>query len=128
MSPLIFEERRVTIVISSSLARNELSQTIKAVLTHSDFVRGSDVVFDVRGSDSNPKLGDIKQMLTTLHTLSSELSGRFAVVVSDALRYGLARMASSLGAPLGLKIGVFYSIEEAHKWLRDERNSPPDET
>lgn len=121
--PLVFEEWRVTIVLSSSVLGDELTQTLQSILAHPDFVRGSDVVFDVRGSDVNPNLSDIKQMLTSLQDFSSEFSGCFAVVVSDALRYGLARMASSLAAPLGMKMNAFYSPEDAHKWLLDERNA-----
>lgn len=123
--PFFFEVSRVTVVLSSSLDVDELAQTMESVLAHPEFVRGSDVVFDVRGSDINPNLANIKNMLATLHALSSEFSGVWAIVVSDSLRYGLARMASSLGAPLGMKMNAFHSLEEAHEWLLEERRGEP---
>lgn len=123
--PFSFEEGRVTIVVSTSLDADELSETLEAVIAHPDFTRGRDVVFDVRGSDINPAFAEIKNMLAALHAVSSEFSGRYAIVVSDMLRYGLARMASSLSAPLGMKMTAFHSVEEADQWLRDDPSTPP---
>lgn len=122
--PFTFEPGRVVIVLSSTLDAEELSQTMESVLAHPDFTPGRDVIFDVRGSDINPNFAEIKNMLATIHALSSEFSGRFAIIVSDSLRYGLARMASSLGSPLGMKMNAFYSVEEATQWLREEASAP----
>jgi hypothetical protein len=122
--PFTFEEESVTIVLASSFEVEELTATMQAILAHPDFTRGRDVVMDARGSDVNPNLADIKSMLATLHAVSSEFSGCWAVVVSDALRFGLARMASSLGSSLGLKINAFHTPEEAKRWLIEERTGP----
>lgn len=126
MRPFTFEEGRVTIVLLSSFDVDELAQTMESVLAHPDFTPGRDVVFDARGNDINPNLAEIKSMLATLHAMSSEFSGRWAIVVSDALRYGLARMASSLGSPLGMSMGVFHSLAEAQVWLQEGRSAAPD--
>lgn len=126
--PFSFEEGRVTIVLSTSLDADELSETMEAVLAHPDFTRGRDVIFDVRGSEINPSFAEIKSMLAAIHAVSSEFSGRFAIVVSDMLRYGLARMASSLSSPLGMQMGAFHSLDDAHQWLRDDRSAPPEQS
>ena len=115
-------------MLSTSLDADELSETMEAVLAHPDFTRGRDVIFDVRGSEINPSFAEIKSMLAAIHAVSSEFSGRFAIVVSDMLRYGLARMASSLSSPLGMQMGAFHSLDDAHQWLRDDRSAPPEQS
>jgi hypothetical protein len=53
-----------------------------------------------------------------------ELFGpRIAVVVSDALHYGLARMGGSLLDLSGFDLQVFETPGEAMAWLREGRAS-----
>jgi len=52
-------------------------------------------------------------------------NGRTAAVVSDALRFGLARMFQLQGEIMGIswEIRAFYTIEEALDWLGSEVRS-----
>ncbi len=98
----------------------EIPRTFQAIVSDARFTEGRHVVFDARGSLMNPSLSELKSMLATVNAVSSRFSGKWAIVVSDPLRYGLSRMASSLASPLGMKMNAFHSIAEADVWLKEE--------
>lgn len=121
--PFSLENGRVTIELGTRFSPSDIAITMQAVLCHEDFAPGFHVLFDARGSEVNPSLQEIKEMLATTHQVAKHFSGRWAVVVSDPLRYGLARMASSLASPLGMKMNAFHSLNEALSWLEEDDDS-----
>jgi len=46
-------------------------------------------------------------------------NGRVAFVVNGPLQYGLLRIYGSLVSSRGLKVGIYYNLEEAINWINE---------
>jgi hypothetical protein len=75
------------------------------------------VLFDDRHSNFTGCHGDFNDMARFRKRLSNRIGTRMAVVVSDELHYGLARMSSAIHAYYGIDIEPFTDTEKARVWL-----------
>lgn len=83
--------------------------------------RRFDVLFDVRHSTADRTGPELKQIADTLGAHASILSGRAAVVASDAFHIGLARMFGAYADGHQIDVHVFETLEEAEAWLSNGR-------
>ena len=82
---------------------------------------GMKVLNDLRGLDSSTVTSDQGRALAASNKLRADLfgSGRTAVVVSDPATFGLLRMFQFHTDAAGFDQRVFYSLEEARRWLAE---------
>jgi hypothetical protein len=88
------------------------------------------VLFDNRHSQERASASEIRDRARRISAVSELFGPRIAVVVSDALHYGLARMGSGYAdAAGGPHVEVFETPAEALGWLlqvRHESAAPAD--
>ncbi len=82
---------------------------------------GMKVLTDLRGFDSSTVTSDQVRALAASNNLRADLfgPGRTAVVVSEPATFGLARMFQFHTDAAGFDQRVFYSLEEARRWLAE---------
>lgn len=80
------------------------------------------VLFDNRLSEEHADADEIR-LRAELLAKHPELGPRAAVVVSDALHYGLARMGSVHASAAGLEVRVFEDYGEAMTWLKRDSST-----
>jgi hypothetical protein len=82
---------------------------------------GMNVLSDLRDFDSNTITADQVRALAASNNLRADLfgSGRTAVVVSEPATFGLLRMFHFHTDAAGFDQRVFYSLEEARRWLAE---------
>ena len=115
-----FSDHIIWITLSGQYSLEDGLQTYSAILRDPAFNEGMDLLFDARESKVNPSLAQVKERVVFLRSVVHHSSGRMAIVVSDALRYGLSRMLSTYAQMRGMNIDVFRDVEEALCWLGSE--------
>lgn len=82
---------------------------------------GMKVLSDFRGFDSSTLTSDDVRAIAASNNLRADLfgSGRTAVVVSEPATFGLLRMFQFHTDAAGFDQRVFYSLEEARRWLAE---------
>ncbi|MCF8078619.1 MAG: hypothetical protein K9K88_04980 [Desulfobacterales bacterium] len=81
-------------------------------------VRG--VLVDHWGSKSTGLYEDYEDMARFRRSLTNQLGTRLAVVVSDNLHFGLARMSSGIHYLHGIDMQPFWDMDGAWDWIRRE--------
>lgn len=76
------------------------------------------LLFDIRESAENRSETELRGIAAAVGDHRHLLTGRCAIVASDPLHYGLARMACVYLDGLGLRAGAFGSVDEAEEWVR----------
>ena len=90
-------------------------------LADSRWSPGMKVLTDLRGFDSSLVTSDEVRAIAASNNLKADLfgSGRTAVVVSEPATFGLLRMFQFHTDAAGFDQRVFYSLEEARRWLAE---------
>jgi len=84
---------------------------------------GIKLLFDHRNLVANDIfISEMRQLVNTVRSHTKEYgSGSWAFVVQDPLSFALTKMYEILGgAALHPQFAVFYSIDEAIKWLKEQ--------
>jgi len=84
---------------------------------------GTKQIFDHRNLIVNDIfIAEMRQLVNLVRSHTTEYgSGPWAFVVQDALSFALTKMFELLGgAAFHPPFGVFYSVEEAIKWLKEQ--------
>ena len=95
-------------------------EDLNAHLDAEERERGLDLpeLFDARGASTNVTPAQVRQLVNRAHTtLHKGPLGPTAIVVTDDMAFGMARMYAILGNPLGIVVEVFRDIESAEQWL-----------
>ncbi len=82
------------------------------------------LLFDIRNSSENRNSDELRGIASTIYRHRHLLSGRCAVLATDPLHYGLARMFAVFMESLGLQAMVFTKVGDAEAWL-DGASGPP---
>jgi hypothetical protein len=87
------------------------------------FRPGMPILFDDSGSDVREVSAEaVKALARYFVRLGEQLGpGRAAMLVSQPLMFGLARMFETYASDTPLTFGVFYAREDALRWLLEER-------
>ncbi len=75
------------------------------------------LLFDIRSSTENRSSNELRHIAFLVSAHQSILTGQCALVATDPLHFGLARMAGVYMESLGLKANVFHDPEKALTWL-----------
>ena len=93
--------------------------------TDPSFARGVGTIIDIRDSESERTHEEIRQIAKLLGEQRGKTGDRLAVVVSDALHYGLGRMFAAYAEFRDLSVEVFTNLEDANRWLEAKTASRP---
>ena len=88
---------------------------------HPQWSPGTSILFDHRNLDTAGLIADdIHAISDIVKNAADQLgNGRCAVVVGRTVDYGLARMWEIMTQNgVSLKIGIFYSMDEARQWIQ----------
>jgi len=76
------------------------------------------IVFDARDMIVDQTANDIRVLVSRLQRRQAALHAPFAMVVSDDLAFGMARIYAALLETIGVwRVSVFRSMAEAEVWL-----------
>jgi len=91
----------------------------EALLDLPGFTPGTGVLYDVRGIDPGNVDAQQMRMLGKRNEARADRrgSGKMAVLVSNDVTFGLARMYSVLGVPPNVDMRPFRDSSEAEAWL-----------
>jgi hypothetical protein len=111
-------QRLVSYVVEGNATAAEARDFFNQVLRHPDYRCGFDFFGDRRGVDAAPEPTYIYAVAAEVNARARQLAPcRWAVVVSDILGFGMARMWAILAEQSGVTIHPFQSAEEAAAWL-----------
>jgi hypothetical protein len=98
---------------------------LNETLEHPSWRPGMNLLADLRELETDAFSGDDVRSVVALYRRASEQlgNGRCAIVMSKLASFGLARMWELYSKDtIGLRVGVFRSIDEAREWLESERS------
>lgn len=98
------------------------------LIHHPQWRRGMKILSDYRGIDgSGLTTDDVRAMASVYAGLADRIGpGRSALVVNEALQYGLARMwVSWAEMKIPREVRVFTSMEEARRWVMEDEGEAP---
>lgn len=111
-------EKRATIRGEGAFELEETRQIVDAAIADPLYEPAFNFLVDVREADS-PNMEDAKVFMAFLGSRAEELQGRIAVVVSDILHFGMARMGSIVTESQGIRMRAFQDIGKAEAWLAE---------
>jgi hypothetical protein len=118
--------RLVEYVIEGDATAEEARAFLDAVLDHPEFCRGFNFLGDRRGVGRAPGTRYVQSVAAQVNERCKALAPcRWAVVVSDELADGMARMWGQLTGFSGVTIQAFPTAEEAADWLGITPTKPP---
>lgn len=125
LNPTIDTARRfVLFTYGSSVTFDEWREAMREVVRRPEFEPDFGFIMDRRAVKETPGADYIRQVVDYLDS-HPEASGRWAVVVSDLVSYGMARMAQNLcNDTLHTNGRIVRSLEDAIAWVVDARTPP----
>ena len=106
----------VTLVGSGSVTRSDIEAALSSIVATPEFRIGSRLLMLDQQSDYVPDTGNITETATLLSRRRGQFE-RMAVVVSQAVKYGVGRMLEAYTEAEGLAFRVFLDENEARRWL-----------
>ena len=115
------ELKAVTVTTSGRADRSGFFRFIEEIVSDPRFLPGMAMLIDHSALDASSLTSlDVKVIGELTGSLTDRLGASpAAVVVPDSLLFGLTRMGEAHVGPTQLRVGIFYSREEAIAWLRD---------
>jgi hypothetical protein len=75
------------------------------------------LLFDNRGSRESASHEELRRRAHFMRRAREQFAPRIAIVVSDSLHHGLARIGGSYAESGGFEVEVFRDLEAARAWL-----------
>jgi len=117
------ERNLVTIEATGRITAHEAFATFDEITAHPDYRPAMKVLSDHRELETVMSVEFVKAFLDRVNRLKDVLRhGQLAFVEHGLVRYGMARMASILSAPMGVQLRAFRSMSEAREWLGLEKS------
>ncbi|MGH2567122.1 MAG: hypothetical protein ACRDGA_02200 [Bacteroidota bacterium] len=113
------------VTASSDINLAESIRVMYDVARDSRFKPSYGLLLDLRLSTFTPTLLESYQLARTLRELRHSYKGPMAIVVSNTLHFGIARMIASFVEAEGLTLFAFQDFEEAKLWLDQHIPSLP---
>ena len=108
----------VTVTVTGSVPARQMLRSIRRILDDPGFHPGIRCLTDMRGATHTADAEEVRRIAQLLNSYPEKLTGTLlAVVVGQAVTYGMLRMlqAQTDGSPADLR--VFYDVDEAARWL-----------
>jgi Ni,Fe-hydrogenase I small subunit len=114
----IDSDARLVTVVGEGLADLGVTGTfMRTLLADREYRPDLDLLVDARTLDYTPTLHEAQEIRTMLHDVRESYRGRIAVVVDGTVRFGMARMVSTLVEPSGIRMEAFRDLATARAWL-----------
>ena len=115
-------ESHIHVVAAGEYTYEDVVDAFEAAIEHAG--TRLPVLVDARQSKANPPFDEMVQTAMFSQSIADDIGPRIALVVEGALRYGLARMLSSLAGTDGkLVFQPFREVESARAWLDAKRDN-----
>ena len=105
--------------VTGEMTIDEVKSSYETILSHPEFQEDMNSIWDMRDADAskfeNQDVIRIARYFETQFKNRSEF--KVAVIVSRNLEYDLSTTYQVATADLPAKIGIFFNLEEARKWL-----------
>jgi hypothetical protein len=105
--------------VTGEISFEEIKSSYEASLTHPDFQKDMNVIWDVRDADASKF--DSQNVIRLARYFETQLKDRadykVGVIVSRDLEFGLSRTYQVAAADLPAKIEIFINLEDAKKWV-----------
>jgi len=116
------KKKRVHAVLSGKVSLDEMIKTINSSVKDPDFESGFDVLSDHTRIEQPIETQQVKFLAMHIESLRTNFAGsRWAVVTNSKVSYGMMRMLSVFLEQIPMKLDVFYSLEDAEKWLESKK-------
>lgn len=109
--------RVVEVLLVGDYHEDEVSDLARRFRADPALPPSFDLLIDARDSNRVPTLAELETRVATLVALRDRFAGRVAMVVSDDLRFGLARLLEAHLEPFGIEAHAFRAVEPARVWL-----------
>jgi hypothetical protein len=112
------DKKRVYAVLTGKISLDEMIATINDSVEDADFEPGFDVLSDHSGIEQPIATNQVKFLALHIEMLRNNFAGsRWAVVAKNEVSYGMMRMLSVYLEKVPMQLEVFYTLEDAEKWL-----------
>jgi len=112
------DKRRVYAILTGIVSFDEMIHTINSSVEDPCFMPGFDVLSDHTKIEEPIKTEQVKALASHIDGLKNYFSGsRWAVVTSKEVSYGMMRMLAAYLERVPMELQVFYSFDDAEKWL-----------
>ena len=105
------------IIVTGHFTIDELLAGFQETLNDGLLTSGTHILVDVTKSEELPSYVVINQIAAVLSDNQNRFSGRMAILVSQTVRYGIARQLSTLLDSNNIDARPFYIYKEAMDWL-----------
>src|SRR5512142_2739453 len=109
--------RRVDVVASGALTQPERLAALARCIELLHVQRGAGVLFDARAAVSAPTPAENHEIMEVAGSAAPVFVAGVAIVIAQAVQYGMARMLQSLLEGRGVTVAVFTDITAATSWL-----------
>lgn len=121
------QARLIRFELDGDLETQEMLAAVDDVFRRLEGRKGYDFLSDNRKLNRPATPAQIKMLMARLSAAGDAVSGtRCAVVVGQEASYGMMRLMAAHAEPLGIKVGVFWNMEDALALL-DRSESKPEE-
>jgi hypothetical protein len=106
---------------TGTVSRDGFEQLLEGLLKHPKWRSGMSLLSDYSDAEaSSLSADDVRDLAQFYASLKDRLGpGRSAIVVSDALAFGIARMGISIAElKVSRQFRVFRSVQDAEQWLK----------
>lgn len=121
----VIRDHLLEIAFSGRHSVEEDLATLSEAARSPDCKDGTNLLLDLGSSREDRAREEIIRTATALRELFGGSRRQCALLASDHLQYGLARMLSAYAGSDGLEIRVFRQQAHARAWLRSAGTSPP---
>ena len=118
------ERRRVVVTGTGKPDIGETMATMRRLAADPAYEPMFGILADMRELEYVASFEDLIVMRDGFDELKASYTGPIAVLVSDLLRYGIARTISGLTGLIGIRIEAFREPAAADAWLAGEADGP----
>jgi hypothetical protein len=107
----------VVITFTGTSGFDDVQGLVSLAASDPRLVPGARVLVDARNCRDDVPQGVLQDHARFLASVRGRLGPSYAIVTSDTLRFGLARMFEAFSDLEGLDVAVFKELELAREWL-----------
>jgi hypothetical protein len=112
----------MVVIIEGEMFLDTYRKALAALVQEKQFHTNMDTIWDLRNADLSGMSSNNIREGVTMASQSAEWRGthwKTAVIVGDDLSFGLARMSEMLANGAPYRMGIFRTLEQAEKWIKD---------
>jgi hypothetical protein len=107
----------LVLVTGARFTTNELSDVVKSAFDDPAVRPPVKLLLDSRGSRENASAEEVQRRVSMFGSRLDLFVPRVAVVVSDDLHHGIARIGAALVEEYSVNLSIFRNFDEAFRWL-----------